>query len=370
MAVLSVLRSQHPHATIHVWCDRAFYAQTKNTIQGNDSDVKVEVILSGKFRRYSSLSIIEQLLSFRTIVLPNIVDIFKIVAATVQSFYKLIRWRPDVIFCKGGFVSLPVGYAASLLRIPVLLHDSDTHPGLANRLLARTATKIATGSTLDHYPYPLEKSIYVGIPLVKEYRVYTEDERQLFKRAIGFKDNKPLVLVTGGGLGSQKINHAVMERLALLVATCNVMLVCGENNYKSLAKHSKTKRYADSFQLRSYVSTGMYKLMAAADLVVTRGGATTLLELAALATPAVIIPNPYLTGSHQLKNAKEYEEEGAAVIVDEYELDKNLDVLSDAIIAIMSDAALQQRLSDSIKRLARPQAAKTVARLIVESIRT
>jgi len=366
--VLDVLRTEHPQAEIRVWCDKNFYAQTKNTIQGHDKTIAVETILSGKFRRYSSLSVMQQLLSFKTIVIPNFIDIFKIIAGTVQSVYKLIRWRPDVVFCKGGFVSLPVGYAAALLRIPMLLHDSDAHPGLANRILARFATRIATGSTLDHYSYPLEKSSYVGIPLVKEYRVYTADEKRVFKRALGFRDEtKPLVIVTGGGLGSQKINQAIMSKLDALLLVCNIVLICGEGNYDQLAHDPKTAQYEGSFQLRSYVSTGMYKLLAASDLVVTRGGATTLLELAALATPALIIPNPYLTGSHQLKNAKEYEEQGAAVVVDEFELDKSAGVLSDAILTITSDMHLQRRLSDSIKRLARPHAAKTVAGLLVEA---
>ena len=311
----------------------------------------------------------QQLMRFRTIVLPNSIDLFKIAAGTVQATGKLVMWRPDVVFCKGGFVSLPAGFAAALLRIPVVLHDSDAHPGLANRILARFATKIATGSTLDHYPYPIEKSACVGIPLAEEYTIYSEEERTEFISHIGFADKKPIVVVTGGGLGSQKVNTAIVSQLPELSTFCNIVLVSGSSHYDTVASHPNATKYADSFQLRAYVSSGMYKLLAASELVVTRGGATTLLELAALAKPTIIIPNPYLTAGHQVKNAKGYETEGAAIVVDEFEIDKHPNVLSDAILQVVNNKQVQQKLSASIRRLAKPRAAKHVASMIVESIK-
>lgn len=367
--MLSVLQQDYPDATIRVWCDAAFYRQTADTISSQNRNIVVETIISGKFRRYSSLSFLQQLRRFRTIGLPNLIDFFKIIAGIFQSVWKLIVWRPDVVFCKGGFVSLPVGFASAFLRIPMVLHDSDTHPGLANRVLARFATKIATGSTLDHYPYPIEKSVCAGIPLASEYKPYTKSEQSEFASHLGFIHKKPLVVITGGGLGSQKINSAIVTQLPVLTKSCNIVLISGELNYEQLKIDANAKKYADSFQLRAYVSSGMYKLLAASDLVVTRGGATTLLELAALAKPTIIIPNPYLTAGHQVKNAKEYESEGAAIVLDEFKMDSNPDILPDAILRVVGSMQLQEKLSASIRRLARPFAAKTVSRMIIESIK-
>ena len=115
---------------------------------GFDKNIPVETIIAGKFRRYNSLTFWQQMRRLRKIVLPNIADAFKIFFGTVQSFFKLVAWRPDVIFAKGGYVCMPVGFAARLLRIPLVIHDSDTHPGLTNRVLSRFAQVIAKPANL------------------------------------------------------------------------------------------------------------------------------------------------------------------------------------------------------------------------------
>ncbi len=329
-------------------------------------DIRVDVIASGKLRRYHTLPLWRQALRLRTIVLPNIRDGFFIAAGIVQSFVKLVIWRPDVIFCKGGYVCLPVGIAAHLLKIPLVLHDSDAHPGLTNRVLSRWAVRIGTGAPLEHYPYPTSKTSYVGIPVDARFRVYSDEERALYKQDLGFDSQRPLVVITGGGLGAQSINNAVVSLLDELLAKCNILLISGTRQFAELQK--KTADFDQSqFQLHGFISDKMVETLAAADLVVARAGATTLLELAALAKPTVIIPNPYLTGGHQLKNAAVYTAKNAGIIVDEELLAANPQNLLDALSELIENPEELDRMGKAIHQFAKPHAASDMAKMVLEA---
>ena len=139
-AVLREIKQRYPDTEIRFWCDRKFGASARSVMYHFDPSIKVDTVTSGKLRRYHHLSVFQQLLKFRTIVLPNIIDMVKVLVGLIESILKLIAWRPDVVFTKGGFVCLPIGMATKLLRIPLVIHDSDAHPCLTNRILARFAT--------------------------------------------------------------------------------------------------------------------------------------------------------------------------------------------------------------------------------------
>jgi len=176
------------------------------------------MIYSGKLRRYHGLGKFHMLRP--SILFPNIIDLVKVSGGFIQSVFKLIKLRPDVVFMKGGYVCLPVGYAARLLRIPMVIHDSDAHPGLTNRLLAPFAVKIGTGAPLKYYNYPKDKAVYVGIPIAEDFKVYSKEQQKVFKHELGFDRDRPLVVVTGGGLGATRINEAVVrDRTQLLQCT-------------------------------------------------------------------------------------------------------------------------------------------------------
>jgi UDP-N-acetylglucosamine--N-acetylmuramyl-(pentapeptide) pyrophosphoryl-undecaprenol N-acetylglucosamine transferase len=267
-----------------------------------DDSIRVDTVLSGKLRRYHSLTVWQQLRNLRGIVLPNLRDGVLVLAGVVQSVVKLVRWRPDVVFTKGGFVCLPIGLAARLLGIPLVIHDSDAHPGLTNRVLARWATAIGTGAPLKFYSYPARISHYVGVPVVAEFTPYTDDRRRHIKQQLGFSPDRPLVVVTGGGLGAKRLNMAVAEELESLLVHTNLILISGDASYDEM--RSLTPQDDDRYQLHAFVSHGMADMLGAADLVVARAGATTILELAALAKPTILVPNGYLTGGHQLKKRR------------------------------------------------------------------
>ena len=134
---------------IRFWCDKKFLPQAKSIIKNEfGEEIAVSSISSGKLRRYNHLTFWQHF-TIPSVLWGNLVDFFKNILGVFQSLAKLIFWRPDVIFCKGGFVCVPIGLAAWLLRIPIVTHDSDAHPGLANRILAKFAKAIATGAPLD-----------------------------------------------------------------------------------------------------------------------------------------------------------------------------------------------------------------------------
>ena len=308
-----------------------------------------------------------QLLRFRTIVLPNLRDAVLTLGGFFQSVAKLILWRPDVIFIKGGYVCLPVGIAAHMLRIPYVIHDSDVHPGLTNRVLAKWAVKIATGAPLEHYKYPRDRAVYVGIPVDSAFHTFTPAQKKEAKERLSFVADKPLITVTGGGLGAQTINDAIVAILDELLPFASVMLICGTAQFKDLKE--KTRGYdSSSFQLHAFISGGMAEALGAADVVVTRAGATTLLELAALGAPAVLVPNPYLTGGHQLKNADVYRQRNAAVILDEERVREVPHDILDALVSLIHHREEQKRLSKAIRSFAKPDAAKDVAKLLVAAV--
>ncbi|MGB2787244.1 MAG: glycosyltransferase, partial [Candidatus Saccharimonadaceae bacterium] len=177
VAVIREIRKKHPRAEIRFWCDNKFEPQARGIIHGFDDRIVVQSIASGKFRRYHQYAWWRQLFRLRDIVLPNIRDGFLVVVGFFQSIWRMIWWRPDVVFCKGGFVCLPIGLAAKLLGIPLVIHDSDAHPGLTNRVLGRFANQIATGASLEYYSYPAERSRYVGIPVRPDFRPFSAKQR-------------------------------------------------------------------------------------------------------------------------------------------------------------------------------------------------
>ncbi|MBC7459346.1 UDP-N-acetylglucosamine--N-acetylmuramyl-(pentapeptide) pyrophosphoryl-undecaprenol N-acetylglucosamine transferase [Candidatus Saccharibacteria bacterium] len=366
VAVLKELRALKPEAELRFWCDTKFAPQARATVEAFDATIPVQTITAGKFRRYYHLTVFQQL-TWPSLVLQNLGDAFKVGIGFIQSFFKLIVWRPDVVFTKGGYVCLPVGLAAHILRIPLVIHDSDAHPGLTNRVLSKWATAIGTGAPLEYYPYPKHKTHYVGIPIASEFHPYTKVEQVAAKKEWGINPSRPLVVVTGGGLGAARINQVVANTLTTLQQNSSVILVAGAGQYDEL--RSLMPADNDAFQLYPFV-TNMHSLLGAADVVVTRAGATTILELAALEKPTILIPNGKLTGGHQLKNAAVYEKARAAVIIDEEVLDGDNDLLGREIKRILDTSKETTAMAQRFATFSKPHAAKDMARLILAAPRS
>jgi len=362
VAVIRELKRRHPEVEIRFWCDSKYAPQARSLIHGFDSTISVQVILSGKLRRFHHLKWWQYFTS-PTVTLPNIRDIFLVIGGFLQSLAKFLTWRPDVVFAKGGFVCVPAGIAARVFAIPLVIHDSDSHPGLANRILARFATFIATGAPLNNYPYDTRRSYYTGIPISADFHSYTDDERRHLKAELGFEQAKPLLVVTGGGQGAGDINAAVAAQLKPLLASTSVLLLSGVEHYD--AARAVTPPNDSHFQLYPFV-TGeeMAKSLGAADIVVSRAGATTILELSALAKPTIFIPNAKLTAGHQLKNVAEYAEGGAAEVIEETQLTADPQLLANTIKSLLADPYKRKHMARTFHAFSKPNAAQEVADLI------
>ncbi len=364
VAVLRELKAQYPHTEVRFWTDSHYASQARSIMGEYDPTIRTQTVLAGKLRRYHHLTKVQHF-TVPSVIFPNIRDSFLVFLGVGQSLIRLIFWRPDVIFANGGYVCLPVGWAAWLLRIPLVIHDADAVPGLTNRLLAPIATRIGTGLSLDHFNYPSSKARYVGIAIDPSYQEVTETQRKEFKEALGFDGTRPLTVFTGGGQGSRQINAAVALHLEELLKHTNVLLLSGAAQYDEL--RSLTPENDPRFILKDFVP-GLPAVFGAADIVVSRAGATALLELAAMAMPTVIIPSKRLVW--QVEHAKVYASEQAVLVLDEDKFeepdDKSLVII---VKKLIEDGSVRDRLAKNLHKLARPHAARDMAALIVRATR-
>ncbi len=331
-----------------------------------DKNIPVSIIVSGKLRRYSHLSFTRQLF-LKNLVLLNIRDVFLTIFGILQSFIKLIAWRPDVIFAKGGYVCLPVGFAAHVLRIPMVIHDSDAHPGLTNRVLGLWAKAIATGAPLKYYSYPASKTIYTGIPVSDDFHEFSNRERQEAKLKWEVASQRPLIVITGGGLGAQRINDATVVALDDLTRLGSVVLISGVGQYNELKSILPTN--SEKFQLHSFIASDVASLLGAADVVIARAGATTILELASLVKPTILIPNEKLTGNHQSKNANVYAEDNAVKIINEADMINDPKILASVVRGVLHSPEASRKMAVRFSSFVRPNAARDVADMIISSIK-
>lgn len=322
--------------------------------------VEVVTITAGKFRRYMDMALWKQVLH-PDIGGRNLVDMFKIAGGVAQSLGIVRKFRPDVVFAKGGYVSLPVGYAAYAMRVPLVVHDSDARPGLTSRVLSRWAAAIATGLPSKAYRFGVEKTVYAGVPVYNKFHAYSSDEQRAAKASLGLDPERTLIAVTAGGLGSRSINTAVATVADQLVRDgFSVYHVTGKKLYDEVSALPLPKKH--------YVLAAFYDNFAdvygAADVVVARAGATTLLELAAASRPAVIVPASKL--GDQPENAAVYEKAGAAVVLTDEQIAETPELLAGTIKEICNNQTTREQLTENITKLARPDAAKTVAELLVK----
>ncbi|GMO11962.1 MAG: undecaprenyldiphospho-muramoylpentapeptide beta-N-acetylglucosaminyltransferase [Treponemataceae bacterium] len=280
-------------------------------------------IPSGKLRRYFSFA--------------TVADIFKIFAGFIAAFFALAKYKPAVLFSKGGYVSVPPCFAARFLHIPVFTHECDFSPGLATRLNAKTAEKICVSyaQSAAFFSSSLQKKIIVtGNPVRQEF--YSLQN----KKTADAKPNKPLLLVIGGSLGAMQINELVAKNLDWLCERFRIVHQTGNNfdiaHYVDDAQNL-AKKYPD-YRAESFIYSGMSELIASSDIVLSRAGANSIWECAALAKPLVLIP---LAGSgtrgDQIENAHFFEKAGCALVIDG--TSATADALKAALTKMLGDNA-------------------------------
>lgn len=368
VAVVREILKVRPRAKIEFWTDKKYYKNARKITIENGLDIKIRKVVAGKLRRYTNFTFITYLQNF-DVVIKNVIDFFKTIGGLFQSFFRLIANRPDVIFLKGGYVCLPVGVVAHLLRIPYVIHDSDAAPGLTNRVLAKHATKIATGMPLEYYNYPEERAEWTGIPISEEFSPATEAKQRALKKELGFDEKKPLIVVTGGSQGAQHINEAMREILPQVLKISSVMLIAGRERYPEMLDLKDYEVWEEgelktNFRIIEF-SAEMYKLFGAADIVVSRAGASTMTELSSMAKAVIMVPNEKLPGYHQVKNAAAYEKANAAVVVADDKMHEDPELLLKAIRRLINHPEEREEISKNLKKFSKDNAAENLANTVI-----
>ena len=267
-----------------------------------DFDIPYFGIATGKFRRYFDPK--------------NFSDPFRVVKGYSEARKKLKEIKPDVVFSKGGFVSVPVVRAAASLGIPCIIHESDMTPGLANKLCIPVAKKVCCNFPETMKLLPEEKAVLTGSPireeLAKGIKVAALD-------MCGFTANKPVVMVIGGSLGANAINQTVRQALPKLLEDFQVVHLCGKEKVDNLLLN------VEGYKQFEYLKAELKDVFAMADVVISRAGANAICELLALKKPNILIPLPAASSrGDQILNAKSFAEQGFSMVLDEDDLTENL----------------------------------------------
>jgi UDP-N-acetylglucosamine--N-acetylmuramyl-(pentapeptide) pyrophosphoryl-undecaprenol N-acetylglucosamine transferase len=339
-------------------------------IPAQDENIdEVRLIRAGKLRRYHGEGL-RQLLDVTTMA-KNLRDAVFVLAGLWQSFWLLRELKPDAIFVKGGFVGVPVGLAAAALRIPYVTHDSDALPGLANRIIAPWAKIHTVALPKEVYSYPADKTVTVGVPLARHYKPFTKHEAADAREQIGIDPHGIMLLVTGGGLGAQRLNAAVAACVPDLLERypdLTIVQLAGRANEADLRQHY-TKLLPAKYQKRMVVKgfiTNLHVYSGAADVVVTRAGATSIAEFAAQKKACIVVPNPLLTGGHQLKNAKVLADRKAVMLVSEDKLRQDEHALMPPLVELLDNPKRASQLGEKLGQLDAGDSAKRLAMVLLE----
>ena len=302
----------------------------------------------------------------------NILGFFGFVAGIITSFCRLARksTRPNVIFLKGGFVCLTVGLVARLFKIPYVIHESDVVAGLANRVLMKKAKKVAFGmppsdELLEKHP----NYVWTGIPVGPEYKPVSATREMSLKKAFSFNPEKPLVVITGGSQGAQNLNEATRVILPELLKSASVALVAGRKHYENMVDLKRYENWENAslesnFRMWEF-NTAMNELMGAADIVVSRAGATTIAELASLKKAVILVPFERLPGGHQVRNAERFGTTGAAEVLLDSEMVEDPNKLLLAIQHLIKSPRLRADMADRLAKEARSDAAHRLVEIIL-----
>ncbi len=305
---------------------------------------------AGKVRRYFAIQ--------------NFLDIFRTAGGMAVAFYQLYKIFPDVIFSKGGYTSVPILLMARFYRIPVVIHESDSKPGRASLMARKFARYVAVAYESAAKYFPPEKTALVGIPIRKAVRIAIPDAHAV----LGVPTNRPIIYVTGGSLGSIRINNFILNSLAQLLPYYTIFHQTGPTEEKVVTQTAQSL-ITDKGLLANYYVKGTFDadtvaaLLEAASLVISRAGSTTLFEIAMHGTPSIVIPIPEEVSHDQRTNAYSYARSGAATVMEEGNLTPYL--LVSEIQSIMEDPVRYETMSRQARAFAAGDAALTIANVLI-----
>ncbi|MGD6991393.1 undecaprenyldiphospho-muramoylpentapeptide beta-N-acetylglucosaminyltransferase [Sutcliffiella horikoshii] len=303
-------------------------------------DIPFHGISSGKLRRYFDWK--------------NFSDPLRIIKGAMEALMILRKVKPKVVFSKGGFVTVPVVMAAKMLKIPVIIHESDITPGLANKIATKFATRVFVtfDETLNHFPS--DKVLFTGSPIREEL---FKGKGQEGRAWLGFHEKKPILTIMGGSLGAKKINETLRQVLTQLTEQYQIVHLCGKGNTdRSLEGVKGYKQF-------EYINQELPDVLAASEFIISRAGANSIFEFLALRKPMLLIPlSRNASRGDQILNAQSFEKKGFAKVL--FEEDLTTETLLTQLEALKSDKDLLQ------KNMSKDSAPNTLEIILKEIINT
>jgi len=318
-----------------------------------DHNIKYKKVTAGKIRRYFSVL--------------NFLDIFKTAWGVLGALFDVFDIYPDVIFCKGGYGSLPVIMAARLLRIPVFVHESDSAPGKVNKWAGKFAARVAVSYRETLSDFPKDKAAFTGQPVIDErLEPITAGAGEFFD----FNENTPTIFIMGGSQGAEVINNAILDTLPDLVKDYQIIHQTGADNLRVMKESAaaillenpnrnryKPFGYLNSLEMR--MAAGL------SSLVISRAGST-IFEIASWQRPSIIIPIANSNGNHQVKNAFSYAKAGACSVLQEENLKPHIFLAE--IRRILENKDISDKMKEGAKNFFKPGASDTIARELLSIV--
>ena len=320
-----------------------------------EAGLNFKPVLAGKLRRYFSLL--------------NVLDIFKTPIGFFQALWHIFWFMPDVVFAKGGYASLSGAFVSRLYLIPLFVHESDSVPGLANKILGKFAKRVFISFNSSEKYFRSGKAVFTGNPVRKEL---TLGDRSEAVTKFGLNSNLKTVLVVGGSQGAQKINRIILDSLVLLVKDFQIIHQCGESQFQSVKTEVEKiikegqGEYADTvktnYKLFPFFDTNdMALAYAAADIIISRAGANNVFEISMLGKPVILIPLFHGSRGEQLSNAEELSKFGG-VYIEEQNLTPH--ILISQINNLLEPDKFNS-ISEKLKTFASPDAADKIAAVLL-----
>lgn len=296
----------------------------------------------------------------RQLSLENLKFPFKLISSLMKSRKIVKNFKPDVAIGTGGFASGAIVKVAAQMGIPTLIQEQNSYPGITNKLLSKNAKTICVAYDGLEKFFPKEKIVLTGNP-VRQDLLSVADNRQDAVKHFNLDPNKKTLLVLGGSLGARRINQLIESEMDFILSQ-NVQIIwqCGKFYFEEYKKYNKK----EGVQVLSFIDR-MDLVYAAADMIISRAGASSVSELAIVGKPTIFIPSPNVAEDHQTKNAKAIADKNGAILIKESELDIRF---KDVFSEVVQNEALQKELSQNIKALAKPNATKDIVDEVVKLV--
>tara|TARA_Y200000002_G_scaffold124544_1_gene102169 strand:- start:316 stop:1407 length:1092 start_codon:yes stop_codon:yes gene_type:complete len=295
----------------------------------------------------------------RSFSLKNILLPFKLIISFIQSIIIILCFRPNFVVGTGGFASFPIVFISSIFRVPTLIQEQNSFPGISNRILSKYTNYISVAYDKMEKYFPSKKIYKTGNPIRESIR----SNRNLVdqRKRLNIKDNMTIVTVLGGSLGSDKINKTIKENIEFLMSK-NIFIIwqCGKSYYDDYKSYNSDKIFVTDF------FDDIDSIYYSSDIIIARSGALTLSELAIVSKPSILIPSPNVAEDHQVRNAKSIEEKDACICIEEKDLDL---IFKNKLDLILNDKNLRDNLSYNMSKIAMPDASYDIVDIIKKHLK-